>query len=148
MGVGIVAGLTIKGFDSTRKMFDQLGKYTEVVGREAVGAGADILLDEIKTKLSVSLYGSDYSTGDLINSLKPTSPRVDPKTGNIDVLIAFWGYDRKGVPNSLKARIRESGSSKQTKKPFFRPSVNRTRKKIKQKMEQIVYLNLDKIKRG
>jgi hypothetical protein len=59
-------------------------------------------------------------------------------------MISFSGYDRKGVSNILKARVLESGSSKQRKTPFFRKSVNASRAAAQSAMASVVEKELSK----
>lgn len=60
-------------------------------------------------------------------------PAVDAR-GNTNTKVGFEGYDKKGVPNALKARAMESGTSKLRKRPFVRPAVNSTKKKAVEEM--------------
>lgn len=145
MGVADVANYNIKGHKELIKMFDQLGRETEKVGTYAVQEGAEILADDIRIRLEGNLVASKYSTGDLQSSFGIAPARLDPKTGNIDAKVGFSGVDRKGVSNKKKARIMESGSSKQMARPFFRPGVNYNRKRVQEKMEQIIYAAWDRI---
>jgi HK97 gp10 family phage protein len=65
--------------------------------------------------------------------------------GDWNTKIGFDGYDSKGVPNQLKARVLESGSSKQPKRPFVRPAVNATKVKAQAEMARVVDEELKKI---
>lgn len=140
--------MTIKGDDATVRMFENVGKQTEAIAVEAVRAAGDIVADAVRDRLETKLYTSPYSTGDLLNSFGVTPARVDARTGNVDVKIGFYGYDRKGVSNKFKARALESGTSKQKKHPFFRPAVNRVRKKAVEVMHRVMYSNFQKIQKG
>ncbi len=79
-----------------------------------------------------------------LNSLGITPIRRDSE-GDWSAKIGFDGYDKKGVPNQLKARVMESGSSKQKKKPFIRPAVNQVKQKATDEMERIVIEETKKI---
>jgi HK97 gp10 family phage protein len=72
-----------------------------------------------------------------LNSLGITPIRRDSE-GDWSAKIGFDGYDKKGVANQLKARVMESGSSKQKKKPFIRPAVNQVKQKATDEMERII----------
>jgi len=61
---------------------------------------------------------------------------------NTNTKIGFDGYDRKGVPNALKARAMESGTSTQPKRPFVRPAVNRVKKKAIEEMGKTLDIEL------
>lgn len=80
--------------------------------------GAGMLADAIK-----SACPSD--TGSLKDSLGIS--RMTTSDGGVTVSIGFDGYDEKGAPNQLKARVLEHGSSTRPKHPFIRPAVSRTK---------------------
>ncbi len=105
------------------------------IAKNVVMAGAQPVADEIRKGLKANLQGSEYSTGDLENSLGIAPPDVD-RNGNINTKIGFDGYDSKGVPNVIKARVMESGSSRQKKRPFVRTAVNRSRKNALEEMNK------------
>ena len=63
----------------------------------------------------------------------------------INTKIGFNGYDSKGVPNQLKARVMESGSSKQAKRPFIRPALNGAREPAQEKMVETANQEISKI---
>ena len=65
--------------------------------------------------------------------------------GNFNAKMGFDGYDSKGVPNQLKARVIESGSSKQQKKPFVRSAVNATKKQAVTRMGEIIDQEIKKL---
>lgn len=139
--------MSITGMDSTVKMLEKLGNEIGPVAEYAVGQAAGVIADSVRDAYEVSLQGSDYSTGDMMDSFGVTPARQN-RDGSIDVKVGFSGYDSKGVPNQLKARARESGTSRQVKRPVFRPAVNRVRRKARDLMEHIVYVNVDKLTKG
>lgn len=147
MGVASIARLTISGTNSIYEMISRLEEHTEEACKEAVEAGAGILADDVRRRLEGNLIGSKYSTGDLLDSFGVTPVRQDAN-GVYDAKIGFHGYDTKGAPNQLKARVMESGSSKQAKRPFFRPAVNYNRKRVRATMESILNKYLNKNKKG
>lgn len=108
----------------------------EEIAIKAVRAGADIVADEIRKNLKSVL--SDEATGELEQSLGITPVSRD-KAGNFNAKVGFDGYDSKGVPNQLKARAKESGTSKQKKMPFVRPAVNSTKTRVERTMDKVVY---------
>lgn len=105
----------------------------EIAGK-AIYAAADIVTDEVRRRLDGVIKGP--STGALAASLGIT--KMKENADGWDVKIGFDGYDAAGVPNVLKARVLESGSSKQQKRPFMRPAVNATRKAAVEKMGEII----------
>ena len=150
-----MAKMTINGFDELELELSQLGAKSTEIGKRAVRRGAGILADEIRKNLEANIqdpspvgkhsgdnvfavkgnYGK--STGDLLDSLGVSPADVD-KNGIINSKVGFSGYDRKGVPNALKARAMESGTSTLRKRPFIRPAVNAVKGKVEQAMENII----------
>lgn len=128
-----MAKMTVAGFDDYSKKLEKLGSSMPEVAKRAVKAGVNPLADEVRRQLENNLQGSEYSTGDLLNSLGVTPVDVD-KNGVYNAKVGFHGYDRKGVPNALKARAMESGTSRQQKRPFLRPAVKRAKQKVLDEM--------------
>jgi HK97 gp10 family phage protein len=114
----------------------------EATAKKAIQAGADIIADKIKSNLIGVL--SEEATGELVASFGITPIKKD-REGNWNAKVGFDGYDSKGVANQLKARVLESGSTKQRKRPFVRPAVNSTRKKVVEKMNQVIEAEIKKI---
>lgn len=139
-----MAKMTIKGLDDYAKALDNLGKDSVEVSKKIVYAGAKIVADEIKAGLKNSIGQSEHSTGDLIESLGVAPIDVDNR-GNTNTKVGFDGYDRKGVPNQLKARAMESGTSTQKKKPFVRPAVNRSKGRAQEAMKKVFEEEIKKI---
>lgn len=120
----------------------KLSTNSEEIAKKAIYEGAKIVADQIKANLEGVL--SEEATGDLIESFGVTPIERD-KDGNWNAKIGFDGYDRNGVPNQLKARVLESGSSKQGKRPYIRPAVTKTRKKVLKKMEEVIDYEIKKL---
>lgn len=113
-----------------------LGNSSEGIAKMAVFEGAGILTDAIRVKLLGVI--SEKATGDLYDSIGIT-PITKDKDGFINAKIGFDGYDRKGQPNNMKARILESGSSRtNSKHPFVEPAVREKRAAIQKKMAAVV----------
>lgn len=140
-----MARMTIRGTDDFELMISKLADPE--IAKEVVWAGAQPVADEIRKGLERNLQGSKNSNGDLLDSLGIAPPDID-REGNANTHIGFHGYDRKGVANTLKARIMESGSSKQKKKPFIRPAVNRSKNKAIKAMEMKLDEKISEIKKG
>lgn len=128
-----MAKMAIRGIEEYAMKLSRLGADAPKIAKKVVMAGADPVADEIRRNLQKNLSGSQYSTGDLLDSFGVAPPDVD-RNGNTNTKIGFEGYDRKGVPNALKARAMESGTSTQPKKPFVRPAVNKMKKKAIEEM--------------
>ena len=140
--------MVIKGLDEYSEKLSKLGKDANKIAKKVVMAGAAPVADEIRKNLVANIrdpspagknengiikqnYGK--STGDLLDSLGIAPAKVD-REGNTNTHVGFSGYDRKGVPNALKARAMESGTSFLRKRPFVRPAVNKTKGKAIEEM--------------
>jgi len=137
MGDGVMARMTIRGLDEYAMKLSKLGADAPKIAKKVVMAGANPIADEIRKNLQANLADSKYSTGDLLDSFGIAPPDVD-HLGNTNTKIGFEGYDRKGVPNALKARAMESGTSTQPKKPFVRPAVNKMKQKAIEEMGRVL----------
>jgi len=136
-----MAKMSVSGLDEYIDKLSKLGSKMPEVAKRAVQAGVNPLADEVRKQLEKNLQGSKYSTGDLLDSLGVTPVGVD-KNGVYNAKVGFSGYDRKGVPNALKARAMESGTSRQPKKPFMRPAVNRAKKRVLEEMGKSIDADL------
>lgn len=136
-----MAKMSVSGLDEYIDKLSKLGSKMPEVAKRAVQAGVNPLADEVRKQLEKNLQGSKYSTGDLLDSLGVTPVGVD-KNGVYNAKVGFSGYDRKGVPNALKARAMESGTSRQPKKPFMRPAVNRAKKRVLEEMGRSIDMDL------
>ena len=87
---------------------------------------------------------SSEATGELVASFGVTPIETDA-SGNFNAKIGFDGYGTDGVANQLKARVLESGSSNQQKRPFVRPAVNATKKQAVARMGQVIDQELQKV---
>lgn len=125
----------------------QMGDRSDTMIKKAIHEGAHILTDEIRANLEKNLADSEDSTGALAESLGITKIKQD-KDGFWNAKIGFDGYDEKGVPNQLKARVMESGSSTIRKRPFVRPAVNAKHKEAEAAMEQVIIEEIKKTMEG
>ncbi len=142
----------------------RVASSSEEIAKAAIDAGADILADEIRQNLtanlndpeSVSKNGSilfknyyNKTSGSLLKALGITPIRQD-ENGIWNAKIGFGDpdYDPKGVPNLLKARVMESGSSTIRKRPFVRPAVAAKKKEVLEAMQQVIDEETEKIMKG
>ena len=156
--------MTFKAGDEYALKLSKLAAKSDQIAKKALYSAADIVADEIKKNLVENLrdpayagtgsYGksqagawggkSSVPTGDLEESFGIT-PISQDEDGDWNVKIGFDGYDRKGVPNQLKARAMESGTSTLRKRPFVRPAVNATKKRAVEAMNEIIEQECKKI---
>lgn len=154
-----MAKMTIRGLDEYARMLDRLGKQAPEVSKRAVYAGADVVANKVRENLEKNIRdptyagknaGKEYavkqteSTGDLMDSLGIAPIQTD-SSGNTNTKVGFDGYDRKGVPNALKARAMESGTSSLRKRPFVRPAVTAVKKQAQQAMGKTIDDEIAKI---
>ena len=140
-----MARMTFKAGDEYAIKLSRLATGQEEIAKKAIYAAAGIVADKIKSNLKGVL--SPEATGDLVDSFGVSKIDTD-SSGNWNAKIGFDGYDRDGTPNQLKARVLESGSSKQKKRPFVRPAVNATKKQAQAKMAEIIDEETEKIMGG
>lgn len=154
-----MAKMTIQGLDEYVAKLSKLGSNTAAIAKRAVRAGANPVADEVRNGLEKNIRDPGYagldpdggifgvkpnygkSTGDLLNSLGVSPPDID-KNGVYNCKIGFSGYDRKGVPNALKARAMESGTSWLRKRPFIRPAVNKAKQRALDEMGKSIDADL------
>lgn len=113
-----MARIEFKGLENYREKLAELESEIEDICKAAIYPAAGMVLEAIRDNTPVD-------TGDLRDSLRLS--KFKNKDGYIHVAVYSDGYDRKGVPNPLKARALESGTSTLKKRPFIRPAVNRVK---------------------
>jgi HK97 gp10 family phage protein len=131
----MMARFAYKAGDDYAIKLSKLATDSEEVAKKAIFGAAEIVANKIKQNLQGVL--SDEATGELVDSFGVT-PITKDNQGNWNAKVGFDGYDSHGVPNQLKARVIESGSSTKKKKPFVRPAVNATKKQAQAKMNEII----------
>ncbi len=105
--------------------------------------GAAIAVEAVKESLrSVVSY---EATGSLENSFGLSKMREE--NGYIYTKIGFEGYDAKGVPQVLKARVLENGTSDKTHKPtrFVSKAMKKAKGAIETQIDITVNDRINKI---
>ena len=106
------------------KDLEKISKNTDKIFGEMTKAGAEVVYRNVKTNIPNS-----FANSDIMNCLKITKVYKTPSDGGINTKVAFYGYfiNENGVrtPAPLVANVFEYGSSKFTKRPFFRKSFNK-----------------------
>ena len=135
-----MATIEFKGLEAYQKQIAALGnqKTVESMFKYSIYDAAGMVAGEIKK-------ATPEDTGDLRNSVALES--MTTREGFTYTKIDFAGYDRKGVPNMLKARAIESGTSHIQKKPFVRPTVRRVSKMAEFMMDKAVNEYLSKFQK-
>ena len=120
-----MAKIELKGIDSYMARLQRLSKDVDKIIRQATYPAAGIVADAIRKNVP-------KDSGNLAESL--ALAKYTDKDGFVYTTIVFAGYDERGVPNMLKARVLEHGSSKRRAHPFIRPAVNRVKRQAEAMM--------------
>lgn len=131
-----MAKIEFGGIEEYEKKLAALGAAAEGVCKYAVYDAAGMVVEAIKDNTPVD-------TGDLRDSAALTHFAND--NGFVYTKVVFDGYDSKGVPNQIKARVLESGSSTRTKRPFIRPAINRVKRAAELSIETALNKKIDEI---
>lgn len=142
-----MAKMTFKLGEDYALRLSALAARSDETAKKAIYEAAGIVTDRIRANLNANLAESTQSTGALAESLGIT-PVSQDRDGVWNVKIGFDGYDAKGVPNQIKARVMESGSSKVQKRPFVRPAVNATKKAAVEAMQKVIDEEIEKTMKG
>lgn len=109
------------------KEFNKLEKDTTKMLGEMTRAGAEVVMQNIKSSVPASWYSSD-----IMKCLKITDTYETPSDDGVNTKIAFYGYfiNRNGerIPAPLVANVTEYGrsNSRYPKKPFLRRSFKKS----------------------
>ena len=115
------------------RQFEELNLGATDMMKKMTEAGAKVVYTNVKSNLKKVL---NRRTGDLEMSLIITRPYKNSKE-EIATKVGFYGYDRNGIPNPLKAMAREYGTSNgEAKKPFLRPAFKK-KTEIEQAMQSV-----------
>ncbi len=137
-----MARMTFKAGDEYALKLSRLLTNQQEIAEKAIYAATNIVANQMRKNLEGVL--SSEATGELIDSFGVTPIEKD-RDGDWNVKIGFDGYDSKGVPNQLKARVLDSGSSKQKKTGFARKAVSATKREAKEKMAEIINQETEKV---
>jgi HK97 gp10 family phage protein len=122
-----MAKISYPGLDKYQSMLADLSKDVNKMAHYAIYPAAGLVLDTLKANTPVD-------SGDLRDS-EILTHFVD-ETDESYTTIVFDGYDRNGVPNSLKARTLESGRSNKNKHPFIRPTLRQVNQMVIDTIDQ------------
>lgn len=103
------------------KDIEYINNNSDRIFGEMTKAGAEVTLKNVKSNIPPNFYDSD-----IMNCLKITKIYKTPTDNGINTKVGFYGYftNENGVktPAPLVVNVFEYGSSKFTKRPFFRKS--------------------------
>ena len=130
-----MAKIKMTGLDEYAKDLHRLYVKAPGIMRYAIYPAAKEALDALKANTPVE----NPKVADNLRESERLTRFRDENDGSVYTTIIFPGYDENGHPNSIKARVLESGSSKQPKRPFIRP----TMKAIESQVIETMKKNLD-----
>lgn len=118
--------------DDQIKMFDRFHSSVYGLASAALYDGAGVVADAIRN-------ATPQDSGDLADSIGIAE--FDKDGDKVSTAIGFSGYDEKGVPNIVKARVLEHGrvdSSGRTvaKHPFIKNAVRKAKQKALNAMQK------------
>lgn len=134
-----MAKIEFKGTDEYIKKLTELGAHIQGIIKYASYDAAGIVADAIKENTPVG----EKDGGDLRDSIALTKYRTE--NGFTYTKVVFDGYDRKGVPNALKANALESGTSRMPKRQFIRPAVNSVKRAAEFSIETALNKRLEEL---
>lgn len=102
-----MARFEINGLGDVIRQIEKAEDSIVPICKKSVYAGAGIVADTVREELQKALSGE--STGDLEASLG--IQEIQDTGARVETVVGFSGYDRKGAPNPLKARVLNSGRS-------------------------------------
>lgn len=138
-----MAKIRFAGLEEYERQLSQLQTGSREIAGKAIYAGAEIVADTIRTNIQ-SLPSKTGTTKQGLLEGFGIAPLQDD-SGYLNVKTGFNGYNAKGIPNALMARVFESGTSKVPKHPFVRPAVNASRKQAEAKMAEVLDQEIKKI---
>ena len=141
-----------------------VAEYNRVLNGEkdyigkAVGAGAGIVADAVKTEIRGLPVNNQYNSG-VITSVQKKGlidgfgiARLQDDNGYLNVKLGFDGYNGQktkkypnGQPNSVIARSVNSGSSFRKKNPFVDRATRANKAKCEQVMERTINDEITKL---
>ena len=136
-----MAKMTFKLPEETIRKMEALGSYYDAVTSAVLEEGVKPLYDAAKQSLS-SVIGQ--ATKEPSESLSVTKP-YQSADGNWNIKVGCIGYDRKGVPNPLKAAVLEHGRSNQPAKPWAKPAGRKAKKECIKKMQEALDSEVEKL---
>lgn len=134
-----MAKIKFDGLEAYQDRLLELEHRTTGICKQAVYEGAKIVADTLTENCPVG-------EGDLQKSIGLSTMRNED--GFIYTVLGFAGYDKKGNPNVVKARVLENGRSSSKgitgKRPFIRKSISQSKGKAVNAMKKKVIDLIDK----
>lgn len=149
------AKINDKAINELYQTLERLGADAEGVAKQGIFEGAGLIADAVRAGIdTINSDGpSDKETARRemqkagLRAGLTTAP-IQPFKGGIYGGVGFDGYNAKGQPNQLIARVFNSGTSFSSKQPFFESAVRRTRSAAKQRVIDKMNEEFEKITKG
>lgn len=122
-----MAKFKMTGLDEYVSALVALGRVSNGMIKRAVYDGAAVVADEVRAGIDSLPEREGITKAGLREGLGLS--QMKDEDGYINTALGFAGYNARGVPNILMARIMESGTSKVRKHPFIRPALKRVHDK-------------------
>ena len=122
------------GLDEYMSKLKAMGASVEGSIKRAVYPAAGMVIEAIKANTPTDGAANGLRDSAALRTFKN-------ENGYVYTEVTFDGYDERGHPNPVKARVLESGSSTRQKHPFIRPAVNR----VKAQAEALMASEFEKI---
>ena len=122
------------GLDEYMSKLKAMGASVEGSIKRAVYPAAGMVIEAIKANTPTDGAANGLRDSAALRTFKN-------ENGYVYTEVTFDGYDERGHPNPVKARVLESGSSTRQKHPFIRPAVNR----VKAQAEAMIASEFEKI---
>ena len=126
----------------------RLGGKSDEIAAMVLEEGGRVVLEKVRSNLS-SVIGSgtkydSRSTGELINSLGMTSPKID-RDGNSNIKIGFSEPRSDGKSSAMLAAVLEYGKHGQPPKPFLEPAKTESKNECRKVMKAVLEREVAKL---
>lgn len=126
----------------------RLGGKSDEIAAMVLEEGGRVVLEKVRSNLS-SVIGSgtkydSRSTGELINSLGMTSPKID-RDGNSNIKIGFSEPRSDGKSSAMLAAVLEYGKHDQPPKPFLEPAKTESKNECRKVMKAVLEREVAKL---
>lgn len=160
----------LEGLETFSAKLGRCGAAAEGIAKQALYEGAEVVADALRTATEALPAMDDnynlraYAKGEknrltkaqkegLLDGLGVST--MQTASGIVNVSVGFDGYNSvktktypKGQPNTLIARVVESGSSYMDKTPFIRKTVNKVKNQANKAMQEVADEAFKKIMEG
>lgn len=121
-------------FDDLAVFMDQLANMPDHILDDALNAGADILVDQIKKNARTVLAGP-YNKGGVAGGVKKKRPTKSG--GGRKIPITFEGTQH-GERIGTIAFVNEFGTKKQKARPFVKQAIEETKESVTRAEEEVI----------